>query len=74
MKNKLDKLVERKEKLNSYQFKKSIYTNNLGTNFDYLSFPEGRNIVIEGEEFLLEQNDNVEDNNIEENNEKEEQN
>ena len=37
---------------------------NLVTNFDYLSFPEGRNIVIEGEEFLIEQNDIEGDNNI----------
>lgn len=52
-------------KTNRKGLKKYVKTlNNLVTNFDYLSFPEGRNIVIEGEEFLLEQNDNVEDNNI----------
>ena len=31
--NKLNKLVERKDKLNSYNFKKLIYSNSLGTNF-----------------------------------------
>ena len=52
-------------KANKKGLKKYVKTlNNLVTNFDYLSFPEGRNIVIEGEEFLLEQNDIVEDNNI----------
>ena len=52
-------------KANKKGLKKYVKTlNNLVTNFDYLSFPEGRSIVIEGEEFLLEQNDIVEDNNI----------
>lgn len=58
LKIKLDKLIERKDKLNSYNFKKLIYTNSLGTNFT-IELPEntlwatGREKLVNGDEVLV---------------------
>lgn len=56
--NKLEKLVERKNKLNSYNFKKLIYTNSMGTNFsielpDNVLWATGRERLTNGLEVLV---------------------
>lgn len=56
--NKLNKLSERKDKLNSYNIKKLMYTNSLGTNFtielpDKVLWATGREKLANGDEVLV---------------------
>ena len=56
--NKLNKLVDRKDKMNSFQFKKLIYQNSLGTDFsielpDNCLWATGREKLINGDDVLV---------------------
>jgi aminopeptidase len=56
--NKLNKLSERKNKLNSYNIKKLIYTNSIGTNFtielpNNVLWATGREKLVNGDEVLV---------------------
>ena len=56
--NKLFNLVERKNKMNSYHFKKLIYKNSLGTDFsiellDKSLWATGRETLVDGKEVLV---------------------
>lgn len=56
--NKLNKLSERKDKLNSYKISKLIYTNSIGTNFtielpNNVLWATGREKLVNGDEVLV---------------------
>ena len=56
--NKLNKLGERKDKLNSYNIRKLIYTNGIGTNFtielpNNVLWATGREKLVNGDEVLV---------------------